>query len=109
MLFSHSRHFRGTVEDGDEGGVEGCMAVGAATHIAAQDEELRAEALAEALWVGGGSGARCGGWFEGRLGVVPPEEVQEGVWFRHYALCERCCGCAHTRRRGKVRFGKRWF
>lgn len=79
MLLAYARHFRGPVEDRHKVWVE----AGAAAYIAflPEDEEAGAEAL----------GARAGMCFyvagsdEWRrsLGVIPSEEIEEGIWFRH--------------------------
>ena len=86
VLLAASHHFRGPVEDRDEVGVQ----AGAAAYGAALEEEeerglgwggsVVGEALAEALWAEGWAREMMG-----LLGVVSPEEVQEGVWFRHSA------------------------
>lgn len=85
VLLPDARHLGGAVEDRDEGRVEPRVRVraGPAAHGAPQDEQVGAEALAEALRGGRGAGARRGGVLGHVLGVVPTEEVQERIRFRH--------------------------
>ena len=85
MLLADACHLRGPIEDGDEVWVETVVRVGTALDGApgAEEEDVCAEAGAEALRVGSWSEGGPRGGFEGRSGEVAAEEGEEGVGFRH--------------------------